>query len=141
MFIVSDLESIGDIIDKNLVPLALKMLRSESAHFSEEGRQELESLHLAVSERLSQAIIALTVKETSLAKSVIAGFQALQKEGKLLHYNHLARLRRNVLESVETSSVHLDVINYLLRIDYLVFDICLHIEGKGLPEELYASKA
>jgi len=141
MFIVSDLESIGDIIDKNLVPLALKMLRSESAHFSEEGRQELESLHLAVSERLSQAIIALTVKETSLAKSVIAGFQALQKEGKLLHYNHLARLRRNVLESFETSSVHLDVINYLLRIDYLVFDICLHIEGKGLPEELYASKA
>ena len=43
-------------------------------------------------------------------------------------------VRERVLESIETSSVHLDVINYLLRIDYLIYDVCLHLLGRGLPE-------
>ncbi|MGC8740463.1 MAG: Na/Pi symporter [Candidatus Sumerlaeaceae bacterium] len=137
LFIVSDLESVGDIIDKNIVPLAQKM-RAKNLTFSREGLEDLEALYSAVMERLSHTIIALTTKETFLANSVVEGFYRLQNEGKLLHYNHLMRLRANVLESVETSSIHLDVIHYLLRIDYLLFDICLHLLGKGLPPEVLA---
>jgi phosphate:Na+ symporter len=134
LFIVSDLEAIGDIIDKNLVPLANKLLAAEGTDFSTEGKLELQALHSAVMERLSQMIIALTTRETTLAELVVKGFDRLQAEGKLLHYSHLVRLRERVLESIETSSVHLDVINYLLRIDYLIYDVCLHLLGRGLPE-------
>lgn len=134
LFIVSDLESIGDIIDKNLVPLADKMIRDEAKHFSAEGEEELRALHSAVMERLSQMIIALTTNERMLAEYVVNSFEKLQHEGKLLHFNHLVRLQRHVLESIETSSIHLDVINYLLRIDYLIYDVCLHLLGKGVPD-------
>ncbi|MCX7624787.1 MAG: Na/Pi symporter [Candidatus Sumerlaeaceae bacterium] len=136
MFVVSDLEAIGDIIDKNLVPLARKMLRPDASHFSEEGRLELESLHMAVGEQLSHAVIAITAKERSVAERVVQAFGELQNQGKKLHCYHLARLRHNVQESFETSSVHLDVINYLLRIDYLVFEICLHLLGRALPDDV-----
>ncbi len=135
LFIVSDLESVGDIIDKNIVPLAQKM-HARSLSFSPEGAADLEALYSAVRERLSQTIIAITNKEPVLAEYVVDGFYRLQNEGKLLHYNHLMRLRAHVQESVETSSIHLDLINYLLRLDYLLFDICLHLLGKGLPDEI-----
>lgn len=136
MFVVSHLEAIGDIIDKNLVPLARKILRPDASQFSEEGRLELESLHMAVGEQLSHAVIAITAKENSIAERVVKAFGELQNQGKKLHCYHLARLRHNVQESFETSSVHLDVINYLLRIDYFVFDICLHLLGRALSDDV-----
>jgi phosphate:Na+ symporter len=130
LYIVSDLESIGDIIDKNLVPLSEKMI-SFNRDFSEEGRMDLQALHRAVSERLSQMVIALATNNTALAEPIISGFEPLQIEGKRLHLRHLQRLQASIHESIETSSVHLDAINYLLRIDYLIYNICLHIVGRA----------
>lgn len=130
LYIVSDLESIGDIVDKNLVPLAEKM-SVHDYHFSPEGWEDLKLLHHKVSERLSEMVIALTTSETELAQEVVNGFAILQNEGKRLHLRHLQRLQNGLRESIETSSIHLDVLNYLLRIDYLIFNICLHITGKA----------
>jgi phosphate:Na+ symporter len=130
LYVVSDLESIGDIIDKNLVHLAEKMIVHDY-DFSSEGRNDLRMLHQKVSERLSEMVIALTTGDSNLANEVITGFEVLQNEGKRLHLRHLQRLQNGLRESIETSSVHLDAINYFLRIDYLIFDICLHIAGKA----------
>jgi phosphate:Na+ symporter len=140
LFIISDIESIGDIIDKNLVPLAEKMIADPHKEFSPEGKEELKALHRAVSERLSQMIIALSTNERSLAEWVVKGFAAVQREGRLLHESHLRRLRKGVIESIETSSVHLDFINYLLRIDYLVFDICQQLLGRDIYAEAGTSQ-
>lgn len=129
LYIVSDLESIGDILDKNLVPLAQKM-DVHNYEFSERGKEDLQSLHHRVSERLAQMLIALATDNAALAEPLVAGFEALQNEGKRLHLRHLQRLQDGLPESIETSSVHLDVINYLLRIDFLIFDISLHLTGK-----------
>lgn len=130
LYIVSDLESVGDIIDKNLVPLARKMIDNEH-NFSEEGKEDLIKLHQQVSERLSLMVIALSTAEPQLAEPIITGFGPLQDEGKHLHLRHLQRMREGLRETIETSSVHLDVINYLLRIDFLTFDISLHLAGKA----------
>lgn len=129
LFIVADLEAIGDILDKNIVPNAQKMILQQM-DFSEEGKTELRLLHQKVSDRLSQMVIALTTSDRTLAEPVIEGFQALQEEGRRMHLSHLQRLRDAQPASLETSTVHLDVINYLMRIDFLTFDICLHIAGK-----------
>ncbi len=127
LLIVNNLESIGDIIDKNMVPLAYKLTAVEGRDFSPEGKYDLMSLHSAVAERLSMTVIALSTRENSLAKRIVNEFAVLQREGKELHYNHLHRLQNNIQESFETSSIHLDVINYLLRIDFLLFDTCLEL--------------
>ena len=130
LYVVSDLESIGDIFDKNLVPLTEKML-GRGYSFSEEGEKDLRQLQHKVAERLSEMVIALATGDRAIAEKIISGFEALQAEGKHMHLRHIRRLQSELPESVETSSVHLDVINYLMRIDYLVFNICLHISGKA----------
>lgn len=132
LYIVSDLESIGDIVDKNLIPLVEKMIVHDY-NFSDEGKTDLKALHLKVSEQLSAMVIALTTDDSDLADSIISNFEFLQNEGERLHLRHLQRLQNGLRESIETSSVHLDVINYLLRIDYLIFNISLRIAGKGRP--------
>ncbi|MBX7244718.1 MAG: Na/Pi cotransporter family protein [Candidatus Sumerlaeaceae bacterium] len=129
LFIVSDLEAIGDIFDKNLIPNAQKMIVHDY-EFSDEGKADLKYLHQKVSERLSQMVIALATSDPKLVDPVITGFQTIQDEGRRLHLRHLQRLRGDKMNSLESSSVHLDVLNYLLRIDYLIFDIALHLAGK-----------
>lgn len=130
LYIVSDLESIGDIIDKNLVPLSEKMIVHDY-DFSEDGKRDLKMLHQKVSERLSEMVIALATGDQGLANDVLDGFEVLQNEGKRFHLRHLQRLQDGLRESIETSSIHLDAINYFLRIDYLIFNICLHVAGKA----------
>ena len=130
LHIISDLEAIGDIVDKNLAPLAEKMI-STDMEFSPEGESELNDLYSKVQERLSQMLVSLTTGDRDIAEVIIGGFSPLQAEGKRLHTRHLRRLQNDQPQSLETSSVHLDVLHYLLRIDYLIFSICLHIAGRA----------
>jgi phosphate:Na+ symporter len=130
LHIISDLEAIGDIIDKNLVPLAEKMIATDM-EFSNEGESELNDLYSKVQERLSQMLVSLTTGDSEIAEVIIGGFSPLQAEGKRLHTRHLRRLQNDQPQSLETSSVHLDVLHYLLRIDYLIFSICLHVAGRA----------
>jgi phosphate:Na+ symporter len=129
LFIVSDLENIGDIIDKNLVPIADKMI-AHNLEFSEEGKKELMEMHHKVSEDLSQVMISLASFDRELAKGVMAHKHILTEYGKHLHLHHLRRLQEGLRESVDTSSVHLDLINYFQRIEFYVYRIASVISGE-----------
>lgn len=131
LYIVSDLENIGDIIDKNLLVLAQKMYRN-NLEFSDAGKQELQELHHKVSEDLSATIVALTSSSPEIAERVIGHKPMLTDYGQKLHLQHLKRLKEGLRESIETSSVHLDVINYLLRIEFYVYRIACIVRGKGM---------
>lgn len=122
IFIVSDLENIGDIIIRNMLPLAQKMILNDR-HFSEEGAKELKDLHKTVSEELSKIIIALTTKEITLAKTVADNRKPIFKQADLLHLSHIRRFREGLQDSLDTSTIHLDLINYLMRIEYFVSSI------------------
>lgn len=129
LYIVSDLEHIGDIIDKNLVPLADKMI-ARNYSFSEGGTDDLRKLHHRISEDLSQTVIALTTANAEMVKPILEAFSRLQEEGKHLHMRHLQRLQGGLRESIETSSVHIDAVNYLLQIESHIHSICLHAAGR-----------
>jgi phosphate:Na+ symporter len=129
LFIVSDLENIGDIIDKNLVPIADKMM-THNLEFSQEGRKELLEMHHKVSEDLSQVMVALAPFDRDLAKGVTAHKRILTDYGKELHLHHLRRLQEGLRETADTSSVHLDLINYFQRIEFYVYRIASVIAGE-----------
>ncbi len=122
IFIVSDLENIGDIIYRNLLPLAKKMIIND-IKFSEEGENELKELHKIVSEQLSKTIIALTTRETALAREVAETRKTLFKKADQLHLSHIKRFREGIQDSLDTSTIHLDLINFLMRIEYYVSSI------------------
>jgi phosphate:Na+ symporter len=112
----TNLEHIGDIIDKNLMELAAKKIRNRFA-FSPEGMAELRAFHARVLENLRLALNVFTTRDITLARRLVAEKTAMREAEAKTADNHYARLREGRMESIETSSIHMDVIRDLKRIN------------------------
>jgi phosphate:Na+ symporter len=113
---VTNLEHIGDIIDKNLMELAAKKTKYRRA-FSPEGLAELKQFHRRVSENLQLAFNVFMSRDVELAKKLLAEKTAIRAAELSAADSHFARLREGRPESIETSSIHLDIIRDLKRIN------------------------
>jgi phosphate:Na+ symporter len=112
----TNLEHAGDIIDKNLMDLANKKIRNQ-LRFSEEGFNEISAMHARLTENLKLALNVFVSGDVRLARRLLEEKVALRELERAASENHLARLRSGRLESIETSSLHLDVIRDLKRIN------------------------
>ncbi len=110
-----NLEHIGDIIDKNLMELATKKIKHRYK-FSDEGLAELRELHGRVLGNLKLALGVFISGETRIARRLLEEKVAIREAERAAAENHLARLREGRVESIETSSLHLDVLRDLKRI-------------------------
>ncbi len=126
LHIVDELEHIGDVISKSLMVYAKKKIKSGFV-FSKEGFSEIEEFFRFSGETLRMAIDALATFDNDLAMKVAER----REEGRGLlseyHDAHLDRLRKHFKESVETSTVHLDLISDLERINSHASNIGEHI--------------
>lgn len=110
-----NLEHIGDIIDKNLMELAQKKIKRKLA-FSKQGSAELEAFHQEVVGNLNLAFSVFMSGDVMLARQLIAEKSSLRTAELAAAESHLARLRERRPESIESSSLHLDVLRDLKRI-------------------------
>ena len=111
-----NLEHVGDIVDKNLMELATKKIRNRYA-FSPEGMAELRVFHGRVLENLGLALNVFTTRDIALARRLVAEKTAMREAEAHAADSHFARLREGRPESIETSSIHMDVIRDLKRIN------------------------
>ncbi|QEN08779.1 Na/Pi cotransporter family protein [Oceanispirochaeta crateris] len=114
MYIQNELESIGDLIDKNIMSLFEKKV-DQDLKFSEDGFHELEHLIYRVNRNFEYLIQALKDDDLRMAKKVL-DFHKKKEEEKYKKL-HIERLYQGQSESIATSSVHLDLISYLSRIN------------------------
>ena len=112
----TNLEHIGDIIDKNLMELAAKKIKNRYA-FSAEGMAELKAFHVRVLENLQLALNVFTTRDIVLARRLVAEKTAMREAEAHAADSHFARLREGRPELIETSSIHMDVIRDLKRIN------------------------
>jgi len=112
----TNLEHVGDIIDKNLMELAAKKIRNRYT-FSHEGMAELRAIHAQVLENLRLALNVFTTRDISLARRLVAEKTNMREAESRAADSHFARLREGRPESIETSSIHMDVIRDLKRIN------------------------
>ncbi|HKH66683.1 MAG TPA: Na/Pi cotransporter family protein [Reyranella sp.] len=112
----TNLEHIGDIIDKNLMELAAKKIRNRYA-FSAEGMAELRAFHARVLENLRLALNVFTTRDITLARRLVGEKASLREAESRAADSHFARLREGRTESIETSSIHMDVVRDLKRIN------------------------
>jgi len=110
-----NLEHIGDIIDKNLMELATKKIKNR-LKFSDEGAAELQKFHRRVLDNLKLALGAFISGDVKIARQLIEEKVAIREAERLAAENHFARLRGGLLASIETSSLHLDILRDLKRI-------------------------
>jgi phosphate:Na+ symporter len=112
---VINLEHIGDIIDKNLCELATKKIKHR-LQFSGEGAAELAAFHKRVLESLTLAFAVFMTGDANDARKLIAEKTQLRNAELAAAERHLERLREGRPETLETTSLHLDVLRDLKRI-------------------------
>ena len=114
MYIQNDLESIGDVIDKNILVLVKKKIR-EQLIFSEDGFHELEHLLYTLDHNFGRLMEALENDDFELAGNLKDMYS--EKEEEKYKKLHMERLSSGQELSIATSSVHLDLISYFTRIN------------------------
>jgi phosphate:Na+ symporter len=110
-----NLEHIGDIVDKNLSELAVKKIKRR-LQFSSEGAEELSAFHRRIMESLRMAFGVFMSGDVGEARRLLAEKAALRNVELAATERHLERLREGRPESLETTSLHLDVLRDLKRI-------------------------
>ncbi len=110
-----NLEHIGDIIDKNLSELATKKIKRRF-QFSPEGAEELSAFHKRTTDSLRIAFGVFMSGDVNEARKLLAEKARLRNAELAATERHLDRLREGRPETIETTSLHLDVLRDLRRI-------------------------
>jgi phosphate:Na+ symporter len=110
-----NLEHIGDIIDKNLSELATKKIKRR-LQFSAEGAEELAAFHKRTMDSLRIAFGVFMSGDANEARKLLVEKTALRNTELAAVERHLDRLREGRPETIETTSLHLDVLRDLRRI-------------------------
>ena len=110
-----NLEHMGDIIDKNLSELAMKKIKRRF-QFSLEGAEELSVFHKRTMDSLRIAFGVFMTGDVNEARKLLAEKVLLRNAELAATERHLDRLREGRPESIETTSLHLDVLRDLRRI-------------------------
>lgn len=110
-----NLEQIGDIIDKNLCELATKKIKRRY-QFSPEGAAEITTFHRRVVDSLQAAFGIFMTGDVEAARKLLREKTELRKAQLEAADRHFERLREGRPESLETTSLHLDILSDLKRI-------------------------
>jgi len=112
----TNLEHIGDIIDNNLMDLAAKKIKKR-ASFSDAGLNELREFHARILTNFDLALNIFLSRDENLAKELLRQktlIRDLELEYVERHFN---RVSGGAADTLGSSSVHLDVLRDLKRIN------------------------
>ena len=127
-----NMEQIGDIIERVLQDIEDKKVRKNRS-FSDAGMAEICHLHERLMSNLRLGMSVFLDGHAHDAKKLLeekARFRDLEHEYAA---SHIARLQDNTAQSIETSSLHLDLISELKRINSHICSIAYPIlESAGV---------
>lgn len=130
---VTNMEHAGDIIDKSLMDLAEKK-RENGISFSPQGIREIEDIHTSLCASLDLAINVFTTRDPDLARDLLARKADMRLMERSSYDAHLRRLVSGNASTIESSSLHLDIIRDLRRIhSHLVAVAHAVLDRTGLP--------
>lgn len=112
----TNLEHVGDIVDKNLMELAAKKIRNR-LQFSPAGLEEICGMHTRLIDNLRLALNVFIAGDVKMARRLLEEKVTFRELERRASESHLARLSSGTVASIETSSLHLDVIRDLKRIN------------------------
>ena len=115
MHSVTELEHIGDIVEKRLIPLAEKKMNL-NVEFSKQGQDEIKDYHLRTIKQIARSIEEFKDVNLQDAKRMEKKYKKYRLMEMDLRRTHFERLRSDIPESVATSEIHLELIELLKRI-------------------------
>ncbi|MEO5672921.1 MAG: Na/Pi cotransporter family protein [Ramlibacter sp.] len=121
-----NMEQIGDIIERILIDIEDKKIKKQRS-FSDAGMAEICELHARLIENLRLGMSVFlngSVRDAQKLLEEKARFRDLERA---YASTHLTRLTGNTLQSIETSSLHIDLISDLKRINSHICSIAYPI--------------
>ncbi|MCC6138312.1 MAG: Na/Pi cotransporter family protein [Bdellovibrionaceae bacterium] len=111
----ADLEAAADVVDNQILELAAKT-HALKVSFPKEGWEDLEAM-LAIAQKISEMSVACyQTKDKELAAQVIYYKREARKMEQKMREAHIARLVKGSPESINSSSIHLDLLGEYRRI-------------------------
>ncbi len=127
-----NMEHVGDIIERTLADVAERKIQ-QGLSFSDAGMQEIADLHERLLANLKLTVAVFLNGDLKSAQQLMAEkvrFRELEMKYADLH---LRRLSDNTLQSLETSSLHLDLLSEFKRINSLFCSVAYPIlESAGV---------
>ena len=122
----TNMEHIGDIVNNSLMEISGRKI-AKHIHFSKEGFSEIISIHEEVCANYDLAINTFVSNDCELAKVLYEKKQELHKLEKRSVSQHLQRIGKGVADSLDTSSMHIDVVRDYKRVNSLLSSIAYPI--------------
>lgn len=110
-----NLEHVGDILDRSLRNIAARKIKQRLT-FSPEGLQEIAEMHQHLLDNLHLATSVFMMGDLEAARTLLAEKERMRDLEQAATQNHLRRLREGLPQSIETSTLHLDIARDLKRI-------------------------
>jgi len=113
---IANMEHIGDIVDTSLMDQVARK-NTQRIEFSPQGLDEISALHEAVCSNFDLAINTFLTEDGGLARQLYDAKAEIRQIEQASVTTHLERLGAGLTESLNTSSMHIDVIRDLKRIN------------------------
>jgi len=116
-YITHELEHIGDIVSKNLMNYVRKKINDNLA-FSQAGLNDINQFHQEVVASLEMALATIATWDLGLARRLAEKKDWGLTRQRELHNRHLERLSQGVKQTIDTSTIHVDFLADLERINF-----------------------
>ena len=139
MSIANDFESIGDIVNRNVVHLAEKK-KILKVDFSEVGKRELATSQIKVKKQVSRLREAFATQDLVMARKVIRKDLKYRDLYDDYRQSHLERLRGEVKESISTHEIHMEMMDLLKQINIILANVAktiveIRVDSENAEEE------
>lgn len=130
-----NLEQVGDIIAGSLSELLAKKARKQLS-LSAEGLSEITRFFRETRDNLRMAQAIFLSRDLSLAQKLVEAKVNIRRLEESSAESHLDRMRQGRAETIETSSIHMDLLRDLKRINAHVASVAYPIlEEQGMLRE------
>jgi phosphate:Na+ symporter len=126
IMVTTDLEHIGDLASKGIARLSEK-IEFSPLPLSEEGKHEIMDFFELTITNLKEVIAAFVLNDQLLASAVFQREKEVYRIYDLLFEHHMNRLYLRKPESLQTTSIHSDLLEEIRRINYYAFRIAAQI--------------
>ncbi|MFH0800362.1 MAG: Na/Pi cotransporter family protein [Pseudomonadota bacterium] len=114
--IAADLEEIGDTVSREMAHLAAKKAKWRRI-FSDDGWQDLRNFQAMVLDNFNLMMSMLAQPSEEIVRKIERHEEHMNEVEQTLRQAHLTRLHQGLQESFDTSSIHLDVLANIRRVN------------------------
>jgi len=132
MSIVNDMEAIGDIIHRIMIPLIAKK-QALATDFSEEGKEELMIFHVKICKQISRLRDIFAETDPQKALKIMAKEEKYLDLESQYRNRHLQRFLQQRKETAKTHEVHMELLDLLKQINVYAGNIAKTILNSIQP--------